>query len=64
MPRAHKRYDRNRHGERLQRAVDATVGHRIEHKIDELVARLIFSLGRGPAGLNTMPIPQETSGAP
>jgi len=38
MSLPYERYDRNAHGERFERAVDAAVGHGIEHEVHELVA--------------------------
>ena len=39
---ADERHDRHAHVERLQRAVDAAEGHRVEHEVDQLVARLVL----------------------
>ena len=42
VPLADERHDRHAHVERLERAVDAAEGHRIEHEVDEFVARLVL----------------------
>ncbi len=42
MPLADQRDDGYAHGERLHRAIDPAVGQRIEHEVDQRVARLVF----------------------
>ena len=39
---ADERDDRHTHVERLQRPVDAAIGHRVEHEVDDRVARLVL----------------------
>ena len=49
VPLADERDDRHAHVERFQRAVDAAVGHRVEHEVDDAVARLVLRRRRVPA---------------
>ena len=46
---ADQRDDRHAHVERFERAVDAAERHRVEHEVDELVARLVLARRRAPA---------------
>ena len=42
VPAADERHDRHAHVERLERPVDAAVGHRVEHEVDDRVAGLVL----------------------